>query len=803
MSFACRLAAVAVFLLPVTVAAQDRAGRIEGRIARTDGSALGGVSVVLNETSATAITGNDGRFTFGRVLPGTYSITITLGENLTAIENVQVAPGSTTEVAPVVDWQVGFTETLVVSAPSRRVERIIDAPGSVTTVSEAEIAQRASHAQLPKLLEFSPGVQVTQSGIYDYNVNTRGFNSSLNRRVATLIDGRDPSIPFLGAQEWAAIPFPLDDLASMELLRGPSAALYGANASSGVLNLTTKDPRNSLGGAARVTVGQLATVNVDFRWAFELGGGWYSKVVGGIRRHDDFTVSRAGAAEYTVPCAPRGSGGCLPQEAAPLARDHDRVLNGALRLDKYFSNGTQLIMEGGAADIAGPVFQTGIGRIQFVDVQRPWARVDLTSDRFNVLASYTGRRGSRQLALGSGANLVDRSRRIQVEGQTNLRAANGRVRVVAGASAATERIDTFDAAQGRQTVLFEPVGSDKQALFGQVDWSVTAALKLVLAARADFSSLHDSQVSPKGSLVYSVHANHSLRFTYNEGFQVPNYSELFLQADSAPPANLGALNALCAPFGVTCGLQATRVLALGNEDLEIETNRTWEIGYKGMLGGRAFVTIDFYRSVASNFVTDLLPQLGTALGRVNPRYGPWQAPAGVPETVAATIRGLAPAILSNNLDGSPILAAASYTNFGTVETRGVDAGLNYYLPGGWRASLSYSWFDFEIQEQLPGFANLLLPNAPAHSLTTGLLYETRRFDAAADVRWVDAFQWSVGPFLGPVESYATVDLNANVALSDQVSVGMQVANLFDDRHWEAFGGDVLRRRALTSLKFTW
>ena len=53
-----------------------------------------------------------------------------------------------------------------------------------------------------------PGAEVTQSGIYDYNFNTRGFNSSLNRRVATLIDGRNPAVPFLGAQEWAAMtPF--------------------------------------------------------------------------------------------------------------------------------------------------------------------------------------------------------------------------------------------------------------------------------------------------------------------------------------------------------------------------------------------------------------------------------------------------------------------------------------------------------------------------------------------------------------------------------------------------------------------
>ena len=153
-----------LLVLECGLGAQDRSGRIEGRVLRGSGDALGGVSVVLNETSATAITGNDGRFVFGGLPAGRYSLTITLGENLTTIADVDVVAGAITPVERTVDWDVGFSETLVVSAPSRRVERIIDAPGAVTTVPAAEIEQRAAHAQLPKLLEFSPGVQVTQSG---------------------------------------------------------------------------------------------------------------------------------------------------------------------------------------------------------------------------------------------------------------------------------------------------------------------------------------------------------------------------------------------------------------------------------------------------------------------------------------------------------------------------------------------------------------------------------------------------------------------------------------------------------------
>jgi iron complex outermembrane receptor protein len=674
----------------------------------------------------------------------------------------------------------------------------------VTTVEEEHFQTKASPGQVPKLLEFTPGAEVTQSGIYDYNLNTRGFNSSLNRRVATRIDGRDPSISFLGAQEWSAISFPLDDLASMEFVRGPSAALYGPNASSGVLDITTKEPRFHQGGLVRFTTGQLETVNADFRWAGELGRGWFAKTVGGARQSGDFAVSRNGAAEYTVPCPPRTSGDCLPQESVPLARLNDnRVVFGAVRVDKHLSDQLVVTGEGGISDMAGPVFQTGIGRVQFVEVRRPWARFAVTSDRYNLLAAYTGRRAPRQLALGPGTNLALQTDRFQVEGQTHWTARQDRVRIVVGASAAWDDIDTFDKTRNQQTLVREPVSGNEQAVFGQIDWSVTDRLKLVVASRGDWGSLYDFEFSPKGSIVYSVTPKHSLRLTYNEAFQVPNYAEFFLQTDAAPAADLSALNAVCQPFGVNCGFGLTRVLAVGNRDLDLERIKTWEIGYKGLVGGRGLVTVDYYRATSRNFVTDLLPQLGTALGRINTNFGPWQAPPGLPAEAADLIRRLAPPTLSNNVDGSTIIAAASYSNFGAVTTEGIDVGVTSYLARGWRSSLAYSWFDFEIQDELPGFASLLLPNSPEHKASAGLAYERPRFGASLDARWVEAFRWGVGSFVGTVESYTTVDLSAHYDLSDNIVAELNVANLLDNGHWESFGGDILRRRLLAGLLFRW
>jgi iron complex outermembrane receptor protein len=207
---------------------------------------------------------------------------------------------------------------------------------------------------VPKLLEFTPGVEVTQSGLYDFNLNTRGFNSSLNRRVVTLVDGRDPSVPFLGAQEWAAISFPMDDLQNVELVRGPSSALYGANAFNGVLNMVTKNPRDTGGGLFRLTAGELETLNLDFRHAAEISDSWAYKFVAGWRESGDFTVSRNASIEYPG----------LPREAIPLqVLDDDEIGLAGLRFDKYFASGHVATIEGGYAQLQGPAFQTGIGRV--------------------------------------------------------------------------------------------------------------------------------------------------------------------------------------------------------------------------------------------------------------------------------------------------------------------------------------------------------------------------------------------------------------------------------------------------------
>ena len=71
--------------------------------------------------------------------------------------------------------------------------------------------------------------------------------------------------------------------------------------------------------------------------------------------------------------------------------------------------------------------------------------------------------------------------------------------------------------------------------------------------------------------------------------------------------------------------------------------------------------------------------------------------------------------------------------------------------------------------------------------------------ASVGYRWVDGFEWRSGVHVGPVPSYDVIDVSGFYDLSPKVRLGWNVSNLFDKNHYQMFGGDLLRRRAVASI----
>lgn len=328
--------------------------------------------------------------------------------------------------------------------------------------------------------------------------------------------------------------------------------------------------------------------------------------------------------------------------------------------------------------------------------------------------------------------------------------------------------------------MAEAKKDNTSGIFGQVEYSPVNWLKFVAAGRWDRSTLHKSEFSPKGAVVWSPSPDHSLRFTYNQAFQVPNYSEFYLQvgAGIVPPALYSDPR--------TPG-RTVPILARGNPNLKVEKIEGFEIGYKGVFFDKSlFVTVDGYLNKAKDFITDLLQG-------VNPMY-PYNPPAGLAEILRNTLPGL------TLVNGLPAVVV-SYTNAGKVDERGVEVSFNYYVTKEFSLNGNWTWYDFKVLEQQSG--DVLLPNAPKHKFAAGFTW-TRDdgIDLSMSARNVQPFTWSAGVFSGKIRAYTTVNGSIGYKLSKNYRLGVTVTNLFDNRVYQLFGGSVIGRQAIATVTAT-
>jgi outer membrane receptor protein involved in Fe transport len=300
---------VLVLLFPCTGGAQG-AGVVEGTVLSEDGIGIGGAIVTLEPLRLVEYTDQNGAYAFHGVPAGAYVVLINLGA-FEARDEVAVVSGQTVSVKKVLPRDFRLSMTTTVSAASRVLEQQLEAPAAISVVDEKTIALEGGAGVLPSLLQSMPGAEYTQSGVYNIEFNSRGFNGTLSRRVQVLLDGRNLAAPENKNQEWISVGFLAPELETIEFVRGPAAALYGANSINGLVAMTSKSPRGSPGGRARVTIGELGTFIGDLRWAGPLGHDWYTKLVVNHTRSGSFTKLRTTTTEYKD----------LPLELAPAIGD--------------------------------------------------------------------------------------------------------------------------------------------------------------------------------------------------------------------------------------------------------------------------------------------------------------------------------------------------------------------------------------------------------------------------------------------------------------------------------------------------
>lgn len=754
----------------VSLLAQDT-GTITGMVTSAQsGEGLRYINVVVKGTRMGAASQADGSYEIKNVPAGTYALTFSaVGYETTVVDNVMVTAGATaTADAQLADKLVVMGDVTVYGA-SKFPQRLTEAPAAVNAFTAATLQRETIGGQVPTLLETTPGVDVATSNMFDINVNTRGFNSSLNRRVLILLDGREMSIPFLSATRWDAFSVPLEDLGSLEIVRGPGSALFGANAYAGVINITTPAPSAIAGTKFSVGGGELSMLRGDIRHA-GVSGNWGYKMNVGRAQTESFAKSRTISVEYAG----------LSKERASLDDGKITSLYGSARVDRSLGNNRFLVFEGGATKTENEVFVTGIGRVQVLEDLAPWGRANFASDRFFVQATANGRSTDDQKALASGATLKEHSSTMQGEFQHNTTFDLGgkSLRLVWGASHRIQNVDT------EGTLMLQKVDENFSGVYGQLQLALSNKFTIVGASRYDRSSLYDAEFSPKAGIVFSPSRNHSFRATYNKAFQSGNYSEYFLHAPAGAPVNLTPL-----------GLGVVPLLAKGNSKLEVEEVNGFDIGYKGILANKIYLTIDAYQNNLTNFITDLLPGVNQAeYPSIFSTLSPQQQAAlnGIP-----ALRPLLPGLTKVNGANAFVF---SYTNAGEVDEKGVELGIHYYLTKEWMVDANATWFDFEVKSQQLG--DKLLPNTPDKKFNAGIAYSGPKINASLRWRHVPSFDWAAGIFAGRIKEFDVFHAALGYRVNDNIRVGVNALNLTDEKHYEVFGGSLLGRRILGNVQAT-
>ncbi|MEZ0261845.1 MAG: TonB-dependent receptor plug domain-containing protein, partial [Alphaproteobacteria bacterium] len=192
-----------------------------------------------------------------------------------------------------------------VTSVSKIPQKVGDAPAAIFVLTNEDI-KRSGATVIPEALRLVPGVNVARINTSGWAISIRGFNGALANKLLVLIDGREVYDHLFSGVYWDVQDIPLEDVERIEVIRGPGATLWGANAVNGVINIITRDSSATVGGRITSAAGNKERAYTSARYGGSIGDNGHYRVYGkytdrgeektlaGTDANDDWTQYRAG-----------------------------------------------------------------------------------------------------------------------------------------------------------------------------------------------------------------------------------------------------------------------------------------------------------------------------------------------------------------------------------------------------------------------------------------------------------------------------------------------------------------------------
>ena len=670
----------------------------------------------------------------------------------------QGAPAAQQAPAP---GEVPATGEVIVVTASRREEQLLNAPATMTVITEEAIANAPSH-NLMDLMRVVPGVNVSQMSARDINITTRAPTGSLENSTLVLLDGRSVYQDFLGFVMWDFLPVDSGQIKQIEVIRGPASAVWGANALTGVVNVITKSPREMVGRSLSIQFGQVdrTRASADFD-----GGGL-------------FAIHATEAVAPTDRFAFKVSAGFFAQEA--FLRPTGEVPNDSHTSYPSFTNrGTsqpkldaradydfpdrrrKLILAGGIAGTEG-IIHTGLGPLQVQGGSTfKYGRITYHQDRFKLQAFVNSLNGEAPLLLQRDENGLQPDHTFEnqvydVEA-SNLSVLGTNHVLSYGANFRENRFDLSLAPSGNRRGEGGAYVQDEMFLSDRIRW--------IVGTRFDVFGVIDKGVfSPRTTLLVKPQPKHTIRLSYNRAFRVPSFLNTFIDMRFLTPVQLEG-----------GGVFPVLSIAEGNLALREQAVTAYEAAYVAALGPTTLGAAAYVNRSRDHI----------AFGQTH-SYTSANPPRNWPRPVED---------LDDLVDqGRGVPLRYTYLNFGRVTTRGLELSFDSQLRRSTTVFANYTWQSTPTPD---GFSVLELNVPPAHHVNTGVSYNGSRYFASTAISYQDRAFWQDvldTSYHGWTEPYTLVNAGAGIRSADEtMTIAVRITNLLNRRIQQHVFGDVIKR----------